>query len=273
VRRSMAKLELRRQLIERRRKYRLPVEGEDVLPLRRARLRRKCGFFRDHQGRIARWSLENQRIPSERVWLFTDEDGPVGVAEIRDAIATCIQSGDLEQLIVYFAGHGTNIAQQDLWLLSDALQDLNAVVGVEQNVQLARYSGIPHVVFISDASRTVEAGAKALVRTMGSLIFPNVSTDRGTTVRGEVDRFFAAGVAQPVYDVEGEAMFTSVLLSALSGREPSVLREHDGQQVVTSRSLYRFLRQAVPERLAQFSVQQAPDAIVESDDNSWLATF
>jgi hypothetical protein len=206
--------------------------------------------------RFARWSLENQRIPSERVWLFTDEDRPVSVTEIRDAIATCIQNGGLDQFIVYFAGHGTNVAQQDLWLLSDALQDLNAVVGVEQNVQRARYSGIPHVVFISDASRTAEIGAQALVRTMGSLIFPNIPMDQRTTIRSEVDRFFAAGVAQPAYEVQGEAMFTSVLLSALSGSESSVLSEHDGRQVVTSRSLYRFLRKAVPERLAQFSVRQ-----------------
>src|SRR5262249_2163199 len=135
---------------------------------------------------FARWSRENQEIPSERVWLFTDEDRPVRVNEIRKAITTCVLRGDLDQIIVYFSGHGTNIAQQDLWLLSDASQDLNEAVGVEQNVQLARYSGIPHVVFISDTSRTAaEAGAKALVSPMGSLIFPNVPEHRSTSVRCE----------------------------------------------------------------------------------------
>ena len=215
--------------------------------------------------RFARWSLENQEIPSERVWLFTDEERRVGVTEIYDAIAACIQSGDLDQLIVYFAGHGAYIAQQDLWLLSDALLDLNAVISVEQNVQLARYSGIRHVVFISDTSRTAEVG----VRMTGSLIFPNVPEHRNTAenrhVRPEVDRFFPAGPAQKAYEVEGELVFTRVLLSALSGSESSALTEHDGRKVVTSRSLVRFLEQAVPDRLVHYAIK--------SVDDCWLASF
>nr|WP_283815829.1 acylphosphatase [Bradyrhizobium lablabi] len=222
--------------------------------------------------RFARWSTENQGIPYERVWLFTDDEKRVSVDEIYRAIASCIQSNDLDQLIVYFAGHGAAYGPgQDMWLLSDALSNANAVINVSQNVQQARESGIPHVVFISDTSR--EIGGATLRRVTGSFIFPNAS--ELTRVRSSVDCFFAARVGQKAYELDGEAVFTSVLLSALSGIESSALTEYDGLQVVTSRSLYRFLQKAVPERLAQFAIsaQQTPHMSVESLDDTWLASF
>ncbi|WP_145984403.1 SAV_2336 N-terminal domain-related protein [Bradyrhizobium nitroreducens] len=221
---------------------------------------------------FAQWSSESQGI--HQVWLFTDGNRPVGISEIREAIKTCVLRGDLDQIIVYFSGHGTSIAQQDLWLLSDASQDLNEAIGVDQNVQLARSSGIPHVVFISDTSRA-PLDMKALLSAMGSPIFPNLPAHPSTSVRSEIDRFFAAGVAQNAYEIDGESVFTSVLLSALSGSEPSVLTQHDGRQIISSRSLSRFLRQAVPKKLEQFAVSlhQAPDSIIESGGDSWLAMF
>lgn len=224
--------------------------------------------------RFADWARASQGI--EHVWVFTDEDQSVGVAQVRKAIDSCIKRGDLDQLIVYFIGHGTHVAQQDLWLLSDALHDPNAAISVTSNEYLVRMSGIPQVVFISDTSRAADGAARAMI---GSTIFPNLAQSSASTA---VDRFFAASMGEPAYQVkaggdvdEFDSVFTSVLLSALSGSEQTVLTEHDGRQVITSRSLAGFLRKAVPERLAQMagSLRQVPQAIVESDVDCWLASF
>lgn len=75
--------------------------------------------------------------------------------EIFDAVNEIVRSASTDQLIVYFAGHGVLINRNEHWLLSEAPRRANAAVNVSGSVELARFCGIRHVVFISDACRTV----------------------------------------------------------------------------------------------------------------------
>src|SRR3954451_14876362 len=81
----------------------------------------------------------------ETVRTLTDEHGKLGVRAIQDTIAELLDPGVLDQLVVYFAGHGVNIGQSEYWLLSDAPAYTNEAVNVAGSAVLARRCGVPHV--------------------------------------------------------------------------------------------------------------------------------
>ena len=166
--------------------------------------------------RMETWALAPpQAMKRENVLLFTDERAPISIGEIRRAIRDLVESGTIEQLIVYFAGHGVNIRYNEYWLLSEAPVDTSAAVNVDGSVALARYCGIPHVVFISDACRTAAEGVQALGITGGE-IFPN---DPVPGPEGSVDIFFGTTLGRPALEVKDpgdssgafEAIYTSTL--------------------------------------------------------------
>lgn len=99
-----------------------------------------------------------------RAWtpLIIDSEGPVEPGRIRDAVDSFVNAPvSYEQLLVYFAGHGVNLRYSEYWLLSKAPKDTQAAVNVLGSATLARYCGIGHVVFISDACRTAADSVRA----------------------------------------------------------------------------------------------------------------
>src|SRR5262245_23047771 len=56
------------------------------------------------------------------VKLIVDEANPVRVSDVKAAIKPLVERGTLDQLVVYFAGHGfVKPYKAELWLLSGAL--------------------------------------------------------------------------------------------------------------------------------------------------------
>lgn len=232
--------------------------------------------------RMAQWALA-QGMAQDRVVLFTDEAGPIDVADIRRAVRALVDAGTLQQLIVYFAGHGVNIRYGEYWLLTDAPEDASAAVNVEGSVVLARRCGIGHVVFISDACRTAAEGVQAQGVT-GIEIFPN---DPVPGPEGPVDIFFAATLGRPALEVKDpavssaafKAVYTATFLDAVSGRLPAALTHTTVQgqpaDVVRPRPLKMLLLAELPRRLAALrlpaAVTQVPDARITSDEDAWLA--
>jgi len=228
------------------------------------------------------WALA-QGLPPRRVLVFTDEQQPVDIGDIKRAIRALVESAAIEQLIVYFAGHGVNIRYGEYWLLSDAPVDPSAAVNVEGSIVLARRSGIPHVVFISDACRTAAEGIQAQGVT-GSEIFPN---DPVPGPEQAVDVFFATTLGRPALEVKDpaaasasfRAVYTQALLDAVSGRIPAAVKpaERDGRKLklVRPRPLKSCLLAELPRRLVALAlplaVDQVPDARITSDDEAWLA--
>ena len=118
---------------------------------------------------VATWA----RDQGYDVQLFTDATGPVAGKPIKDAISRLVASRTYELILVYFGGHGIlRGPDSEYWLLSDAKMDSNEAVNVSGSVYSARNSGIPHVVFISDACRSRPAKAWQS-NIQGCVIFPN----------------------------------------------------------------------------------------------------
>lgn len=224
--------------------------------------------------RMAKWAKAQK---FDTCVVITDEDDPVDIKSIKNAIRDIIDDGPPDQLIVYFAGHGVNNGYAEYWLLSDAPADLNEAVNVNGSAEVAHAGKIPHVVFISDACRTAADGIQAQ-KVQGSIIFPSnpfPGLDR------HVDRFWACLLGDPANEVrdpaisasEYRAIYTEVLLDALSGREPEVIEPAGGY--VRPRPLKAFLHDEMPSRVAAFTLKtkliQEPDARITSDDDAWVS--
>src|SRR5262245_7868780 len=87
--------------------------------------------------------------------LIADDSGPVTADAVKRAVTTLVNRGTLHQLIVYFSGHGLAFAGSEFWLLTGAPDDLNEAVSLTEGIDLAGRSGIPNVIFISDACRSL----------------------------------------------------------------------------------------------------------------------
>ncbi len=101
------------------------VDGErsrDLAGLKRAAVCGRSGQDRRHDnpcvrplpepGIVALW-LEGEGYA---VTSLTDENQPVTVRMLKDAVTAYVASGSLDQLVVYFAGHGYLNGTSEIWL-------------------------------------------------------------------------------------------------------------------------------------------------------------
>lgn len=229
------------------------------------------------------WALSQGMIDESHAKLITDAHGArVTPDMIYDAIKAILDGPGVDQLFVYFAGHGVNINRSEQWLLSDAPVRTNAAVNVAGSVELARYCGVRHVVFISDACRVAPEGIQAQ-NVRGSDVFPN---DPASDRAKPVDQFFACVLGRTAAEIKVpsvaagnfSALYTNVLLDALNGARDEVLELDGGAGsaalVVRPRRLEEYLEREVPARVRALNllgkVNQDPDAIITSDA-AWLA--
>ncbi len=233
--------------------------------------------------RMYEWALAQGMADKSHAKLITDAGGvKVHPDLIYDAIKEVIDGPGVDQLIVYYAGHGVNINRSEQWLLTDAPVKSSAAVNVSGSVELARYCGIQHVVIISDACRVAPEGIQAQ-NVRGVDIFPNeTASDKSKPV----DQFYACVLGRTAAEIRDgavaagnySALYTSVLLDALSGSRPDVLElaAEDGGRAryVKTRRLERYLESEVPQRVKALNLQQKvnqnPDAIITSDQ-SWVS--
>jgi hypothetical protein len=228
---------------------------------------------------FAEWARRHQKIPASRVKLITDTKSRVTRTRIFDAVEAITKLGFVEQLIVYFSGHGINVGLVEQWLLSRAPDDPVEAVNLRGSETLARFSGIGHVIFISDACRTAADSIQAQGVTGGE-IFPNPKS-RGT--ENPVDQFFATLVGNPSYEVKVveeavkryRAAYSTVMLEALRGTVPALVEQASDRRLVRPRPLKKHLALAVPQYMNSLALSggetQQPDARIESDGDAWIA--
>ena len=233
----------------------------------------------DSATRFATWARTLQKIPVSRVKLLTDAKGPVSRDRIFEAVEKFTQLGFLEQLIVYFSGHGINSGLFEQWLLSRAPDDPGAAVSVKGSEFGARFCGIGHVVFISDACRTAADSIQAQ-RVTGGEIFPNV---KPTGPERPVDQFYATLVGHPAFEVKTiqestaryRAAYSTVLMEALRGEVSALIEPSAGVGLIRPRPLKRHLSTAVPRLFSTLNLpggeSSQPDARIESDQDAWIA--
>jgi len=213
----------------------------------------------------------------EHVKRFADDEKPVEVDPIFKWIEGIIEHDtSLEQLIVYFAGHGYDMGYGERWLLSGAPGDANAAINLEGCATLARTGKVPHVVMVADACRTAARGSQAL-RVTGSLILPN---ERRVGPAQAVDRFYAcllgdssAEALDPAVAAAGyKAIYTDALLDGLSPSGPA-----DPEGYIRPNPLKDYLQAEVPRRVERLrrtlnvEFNQEPDAQITSRPEAWIS--
>ena len=229
------------------------------------------------------WALDQGMVSPTRAKLITDADGArVSPDQIYDAIKEIIDGPGMDQLILYFAGHGVNINRGEHWLLSDAPVKASAAVNVSGSVELARYCGIGHVVIISDACRVAPEGIQAQ-NVRGIDVFPN----NGASDRAKpVDQFFACLLGRTAAEISDPAtaadnfcaLYTGALLEAFNGKIPELFEVSDipGDTALYIKPprLEDYLEREIPRRVRAMNlerkVNQNPDAILTVHSN-WLS--
>lgn len=233
--------------------------------------------------RMHEWALAQGMPDGTHAKLITDAGGKkVHPDLIYDAIKEIIDGPGVDQLVLYFAGHGVNINRNEHWLLTDAPVKTSAAVNVSGSVELARYCGINHVVIFSDACRVAPEGLQAQ-NVRGVEVFPN----EGAADRAKpVDQFFACFLGRTAAEIKDpasaastySALYTNALLDALNGQRRDVLEMSDAQGdtsfYVRPRNLEKYLEAEILIRVKKMQlegkVNQNPDAIITSDAN-WLS--
>jgi hypothetical protein len=212
------------------------------------------------------------------VECLTDKSKPVRARDIEDAIAKFVTlPPQYAMLVVYFSGHGYWHARSDLWLLSGAPVKTSEAINLDGAMDLARYSGIPNVVFISDACRSIP-DSRDRAEMKGIDAFPNYAQIDRTS---KVDVFKATSEAHSAYegDIEGErqSIMTYALISAYKEPEPDMIREvMDGATkvlVVPNRKIENYLQNKINDILADIDVNltQNIEACVPSGDDVFIA--
>ena len=128
------------------------------------------------------------------VECLTDGPGtPVTASAVSAAIAKfATKPATYDLLVVYFSGHGQWHTRADHWLLSGAPQNTAEAINLEGAMYTARKSGVPNIVFISDACRTIpRSDVDSLVN--GVDAFPNHGIQSPT----KIDYFKATSDARP----------------------------------------------------------------------------
>ena len=208
---------------------------------------------------------------------FIDDAGEVRVTPIVDAVQELIDRGTLDQLVIYFAGHGFLYAYSEHWMLSRAPDNPNEAISQLESWYQAKQSGIPNVVLISDACRSTPDSLN-IGQVRGSVIFPNPRQPPRTVTK--VDRFLASLPGSPALEVpigdnvrQFEGIYTSTFLDAFKKPDSEMIATlSDGVRVVPNRRLESYLLREVPRRAQaqNITLNQVPDSEVVSDALTYI---
>ncbi len=211
------------------------------------------------------------------VRLIEDSHSPVTAHDVFEAINLFVQRGNVDQLVVYFSGHGFLVGQTEMWMFSDAPGNPNEGASLFESVEYAKDSGIPNVVFISDACRSRSNDA-VISRVRGQVVFPSSGS---ATFRSKIDKFYAARPGNPAFELpiaesagRFEGIYTSVFMQAFKKPDPTMVKVlPDGIKVVPNRMLSDYLVREVEKRVQAVAIgkNQTPDAEVLSDDTAYIA--
>ncbi|MDR2270482.1 MAG: caspase family protein [Sphingobacterium sp.] len=236
----------------------------------------------------SRYAMEMEdwaRSQGYQTALFVDEP-----KEGRTVAGNCLRTEilctirefvkDTDQLLIYFAGHGVeHNAGNDVWLLPGYQDDPNDCISLFLNKALVYSTGVPHVVFISDACRS-PSDSEDLRAASGSAIFPKLDKMNPST---EVDVLYSTWPGQISVDVknasgEYRSIYSDHLIQCLNGHVPEVITEikniTPGFPAVLSDELNRYLKKTVPMEMAGMGREaQYPMGDVMSRDPRFLSSF
>lgn len=219
------------------------------------------------------WLLAQPGFESEendRIRVFSDAEEPVTNYKVLEQVTKFVEQGTITQLIIYFVGHGMMRGQDEYWFCSDADKNPGGFIDVPNSRVNARYCGIPHVVFISDACRSFTNDTR-FNATSGSGIFPYMNN---ALPKSGVDMFFGASIGEPTLEAKidpatntHESVYTAAVTAALRGNIADLNSLHVSKSGISAfgvccQDLGEYLEKAIPRRLAELKIRnyrQRPD--------------
>lgn len=225
------------------------------------------------------WALS--QTDRSHVTVLKDVDGgEVTTSDIFDAIDRFVSDPEVDHLCVYFSGHGILQHNSEFWLLSRCARNMSEAVNLASTVRTAMYGRVPHVVFISDACRSL-APDLGLASVSGSDVYPRDDVSRRAQ---KVDQFFATLQGEAAVEIhmadraDFEAVYTTVLSEALHGRPASFAEPEIGDppgRVVRARPIRDGLDEVIAayldRRRAPLTISLHSDAVVTSDPDDYLS--
>jgi hypothetical protein len=180
---------------------------------------------------FARWGTSQGYSTS----LLIDDKGPISQVHIFDEINNIVNAKTCEKLIVFFSGHGILKSPcQEIWLLNNAKTNPNESVNLTESIEYARTTGIPYIVFISDACRVLPNELQFTGN--GSVIFP-ICNDTGQD--SFIDVLYATRPGSPAAEVSISkssakfGLFTQTIVEVLNGDYPELIKEQKGDSLST----------------------------------------
>ena len=153
-----------------------------------------------------------------------DQKRPVKFSQVEKAVTAFVTNPPrYHLLLVYFSGHGYWHARADVWLLSDAPVRADEAINLTAAIDLAKHSGIPNVIFVSDACRSIP-NTRGGVRVEGRGLFPNYDDIAEAST---IDWFKATSEALPAYEgnINGksQSLLTAALMLAYEEPKPTMV--------------------------------------------------
>ncbi|GAA1974540.1 hypothetical protein [Microbacterium pumilum] len=203
---------------------------------------------------MTEWA-KRQKI--RRIHRISDAGGtPVTAKAVHARIKKLCDLKTIDQLIVYFTGHGVTVGQEEYLLLSGAPTDLGEAIYVQGSAAAAALSPVGNIVLISDACRSDAEGSFRNLR--GAVIFPGYAGDD----EPKVDRLYAAPLGSAAYEVVDEhgvshPIYTESLVATLDGAHPQIVEPDEDPAfgiVRLRRGLQDILAEDVVNRLGALKV-------------------
>lgn len=180
---------------------------------------------------FANWGISQGYTTS----LLIDDTGSITQSQIFDEIKKIVDRQTCEKLIIFFSGHGILKSPcQEIWLLTNAKSNPNESVNLTESIEYARTTGIPYIVFISDACRVLPNELQFTGN--GSVIFP-ICNDTGQDCF--IDLLYATRPGSPAAEVsitkssEKFGLFTQTIVEVLNGDYPDLIKEQTGESLNT----------------------------------------
>jgi hypothetical protein len=232
------------------------------------------GSAADEADRVARW-LSNEGFEVKKL---TDAKRPVTSAAVVKAFQAIVTVPPrYHLLLVYFSGHGYWQSRSDIWLLSGAPAQTAEAINLRTAIDLAKYSGIPNVVFVSDACRSIP-NVRAGAYVDGVAAFPNHDD---IIAESKVDFIKATSEARPAYEGKiagaSRSVLTAALMAAFEEPDNDMVRQvvEDGRtiEVVPNRRLEAFLQRKVDALMAIVDPNASQQVVVNvpSSEDVYIA--
>lgn len=232
------------------------------------------GSAADEADRVGDW-LAGEGF---KVKKLTDAKRPVTGAAVVKAFESFVTTPPrYHLLVVYFSGHGYWQARSDIWLLSGAPAQPSEAINLKSAIDLAKYSGVPNVVFVSDACRSIP-NTRSGAYVDGIAGFPNLDD---IATESKVDFIKATSEARPAYEgrIGGvpRSVLTAALMAAYEEPEDEMVRQviEDGRRidVVPNRRLEAYLQRKVDALLAGIDRNAAQQVVVNvpSSEDVYIA--